>query len=161
MEIDTTVLIASTLGGLCASQRFIIPNLAAFLLEDSLNLSPPLKPIPTKRIPSPDIPILPTYIETSSDSEDETKPTQTKKRRRKVQPRQGDAVLLNYLSDWNRPDLANQALQDPLQPEVNLETPVGGESDQEMEVMSVETQLAHSDLAQVAASGLRFANKQD
>ena len=162
MEIETTFLIAYTLGGTLCLPALDLSKLATFQPEDSfIPSSPPLKPIPLKRTPSPEVSFLPTYITSSSDGEDESKSRPRKKRHRRKQYTQGDAVLINYLSDWNRPDLANSALQNPLPPDISSETPVGGESDQEMEVMSTDTHLAPSDhLAQLATSSLRVVSKQ-
>ena len=90
--------------------------------------SPPLQARIVKSRPSPDPYTLPASLSAPS-PESETTYSESRSKngriRRRPQPSQGDAVLIDILGNGNRPDLAVQAGEVPLDPEYH--------SDEEME----------------------------
>lgn len=113
--------------------------------DEVFHHSPKLEPQKIKykpeESPPPYLPDNSSHSSSSSDSEQPNQPAQAggsrkrSKRRIKSQtrPSQGDAVLISYLADQNRPDLAQEVGQRPL----NSASQSEAESDEEMLVAKV------------------------
>lgn len=77
--------------------------------------SPLLQAIIVKRTPSPDLSLLiPQPVCSSSPDSDRDSALRKGKKRKNPQPTQGDAVLIGFMSNGNRPDLAFEAGAKPL-----------------------------------------------
>ena len=112
--------------------------------DDNGAHSPPLQARIVKSRPSPDPYTLPASVSTPSpESESGYSNTRSKKSRsrRRPQPSQGDAVLIDILGNGQRPDLAVQAGEVPLDPDYH--------SDEEMEGREQDP-----DVVQIAQSAL-------
>jgi len=78
--------------------------------DDEGNRSPPLQAIIVKRTPSPDLSLLiPQPVCSSSPDSDRDSALRKGKKGKNPQPTQGDAVLVRFMSNGNRPDLAFEA----------------------------------------------------
>ncbi|MCJ1242870.1 hypothetical protein MMC30_000066 [Trapelia coarctata] len=101
--------------------------------DDEGTRSPLLQAITFKRTPSPDPSFLPPAVYTSSPDSDRDCPG-SKRKRKKPPPTQGDAVLIGFMSNGNRPDVAFEAGKEPLSgQEFEAETNSADELDEEME----------------------------
>ena len=89
---------------------------------------------------------------------------QKRKKARTVQPTRGDQVLVSFLADFNRPEIASFAGENPLDADTSgdvADSPGGGESDEEMEVLSPESASIKHTLVQVADSAYKISEHND
>jgi len=109
--------------------------------DDEGTRSPPLQPIKFNSTPSPDPSFLPPAICGSSPDSDRDPAVLSKRKRKKALPSQGDTVLIGFLSNGNRPDLAIKAGEEPLgDQEFEAETASTDELNDEMECEPADTQ---------------------
>ena len=102
--------------------------------DDEGTHSPPLEPIPFNSTPSPDRSFLPPAVCSSSLSSDRDSHELSPRKRKKHAPTQGDAVLIGFMSNGNRPDLAKQAGEEPLGgQDYEVETASADELDDKMD----------------------------
>ena len=115
----------------------IASNLAtAYYEDDAIQHSPLLQAKIVRGTPSPEPSFLPRAVSTSPPESDRNSRYRSKSKRRRGIPSLGDAVLVNFLANGNRPDLAYIAGEEPLEPEPFPEiskTSVSGGTDDEME----------------------------
>lgn len=130
-------------------------------LSLSVELSPPFKPVKVNLRPSPEPYPLPLPPSPPPGPDGRAR---KRKKTRTVQSTRADAVLVNFLGDQNRPDIASHAGEHPLVTDLSgdvPESPSGEGSDEEMEVLGPERAPTTQSLVQVAESTLRITEHND
>ena len=112
-------------------------NLAtAYYEDDAIQHSPLLQAKIVRGTPSPEPSFLPRAVSISPPESDRNSRYRSRSKRGRGIPSLGDAVLVNFLGNGNRPDLAFIAGEEPLEPEPFPDiskTSVSGGTDDEME----------------------------
>ena len=141
----------------------IASNLAtAYYDDDAIQRTPPLQAKVVKSTPSPEPSFLPPPASVSPPENDRGSRRRSSRRRQRNQPSLGDAVLVGFLANGNRPDLAYIAGEEPLDPDPQRDvskTPVNGSTDDENEMIIPREDLATDQaLAKVAADATKLSD---
>ena len=89
---------------------------------------------------------------------------QKRKKARKVQPTRGDQVLVSFLADFNRPEIASFAGENPLDVDTSgevPESPGGEDSDEPMDVLESNPAPIKHTLAQFADKAFKISEHND